>query len=97
MDGLKLVTEKYQDRVADVRGLGLMIGVEFVKDRRSLEPDNDLRDRIVMECFRRGLILLGCGESTVRFSPPLVIDAEQVNAAISTFSQSIERAIQASS
>ncbi|AEP11020.1 4-aminobutyrate aminotransferase apoenzyme [Chloracidobacterium thermophilum B] len=95
LGGLRLVQAKYADRIADVRGLGLMIGVEFVTDRRSLTPDPELRNRIEQECFRRGLIVLGAGESTIRFSPPLVIDAEQVDCAVEIFSEAIGAALNA--
>lgn len=70
--------------VADVRGLGLMLGLELVRDRTSLEPWPELRDQVVIECFRRGLILLGAGESSIRLSPPLIIDREQADFAIDT-------------
>jgi len=95
MQGLKPIAETFGERIADVRGLGLMIGVEFVKNRKTLEPDRAFRDRSVMECFKRGLIVIGCGHSTIRFSPPLVIDAEQVDCALSIFRDSIATAIAA--
>jgi len=62
--------------VGDVRGLGLMIGVEIVADRQSRRPAPELRARILDEAFRRGLLLLGCGKSTIRLAPPLIIDEE---------------------
>jgi 4-aminobutyrate aminotransferase len=62
--------------VGDVRGLGLMIGVEIVKDRASREAAPELRERILEEAFHRGLLLLGCGKSTIRLAPPLVVDRE---------------------
>ena len=68
--------------VGDVRGLGLMIGVEIVADPARKTPDPQWRDRIVEGCFRRGLLLLGCGESTVRLSPPLTISREQADFAL---------------
>jgi 4-aminobutyrate aminotransferase len=89
LDGLRRIAEIHGDVIADVRGLGLMIGVEFVRDRQTLDPHPELRDRIVLECFRRGLIVLGCGESTIRFSPPLVITPEQVDFALATFEEAI--------
>ncbi|MBI3949106.1 MAG: aminotransferase class III-fold pyridoxal phosphate-dependent enzyme [Acidobacteria bacterium] len=95
IQGLKSIADTYCDRIADVRGWGLMIGVEFVKDRGTLQPDRELRDRIVMECFKRGLVVIGCGHSTIRFSPPLVIDAEQADCALSLFNDSIAAAIEA--
>jgi len=89
MGGLKQIAAKYTECIAEVRGLGLMIGVEIVKNRETLEPNVELRNRIVSECFQRGLILLGCGESSIRFSPPLVIDSEQVDCALSIFDEAI--------
>jgi 4-aminobutyrate aminotransferase len=62
--------------VGDVRGLGLMIGVEIVRDRFRREPAPELRERILEEAFRRGLLLLGCGRSTIRLAPPLIVDEE---------------------
>jgi 4-aminobutyrate aminotransferase len=73
--------------VGDVRGLGLMLGVEIVKSRATKEKVPALRDKIVDECFKRGLLILGAGPSTVRFSPPLVIDEEQAEFAVETFSE----------
>lgn len=75
--------------IGDVRGLGLMIGVEVVKDRATREKAPELRDAIVDECFRRGLLVLGAGPSTVRFSPPLMIDEEQAAFAADTFANAL--------
>jgi len=68
--------------IGDVRGLGLMIGVELVRDRTTKEHASTERDEIVQLCFRRGLLLLGCGSSTLRFCPPLVITKEQADVAV---------------
>ena len=76
-------------RVGDVRGLGLMIGVEIVKDRASREPDHDRLERILEEAFRRGLLLLGCGKSTIRVAPPLVIDREDAEIAAGILEEAI--------
>jgi len=75
--------------VGDVRGLGLMIGVEIVTDRASRQPDPERRERILEEAFRRGLLLLGCGKSTIRLAPPLVIDAEDAEIATAILDESI--------
>jgi 4-aminobutyrate aminotransferase len=74
--------------VGDVRGLGLMIGVEIVaaEDGR---PAPETRERILEEAFRRGLLLLGCGRSTIRLAPPLVIDAEDADVAAAILDDSI--------
>ena len=62
--------------VGDVRGLGLMIGIEMVRDQETKERAPELRDRIVLTWpFERGLLILGAGENTIRLCPPLVITA----------------------
>ena len=78
--------------VGDVRGLGLMLGIDIVKDRASRERNPDLRDAIVVECFKRGLLVLGAGSSTIRLSPPLLIDEEQSDCALRILSESISAA-----
>ena len=77
-DGLDQLKDKYEC-IGDVRGFGMMLGVEFVKENG--EPDAELRDRIEMACFNRGLIILGCGTSTIRWSPPLILTKENVDVA----------------
>ncbi len=79
--------------VGDIRGLGLMIGVEIVKDRDTREPAPELRERILEEAFRRGLLLLGCGKNTIRLSPPLVIDREDAEIAVAILEEAC-RAVQ---
>lgn len=69
-------------QVGDVRGRGLMIGLELVSDPVAKTPDSALRDRIVQGAFRRGLLVLGCGESVLRLSPPLVVTEEQASQAL---------------
>jgi 4-aminobutyrate aminotransferase len=68
--------------VGDVRGLGLMIGIEMVKDQATKERAPELRDRIVQMCFARGLLVLGAGPNTIRISPPLVLTIEQADYAV---------------
>lgn len=63
--------------VGDVRGKGLMIGVEIVRDQKTKERAGDLREAIVNLAFEKGLLLLGAGENTIRIAPPLIIDEEQ--------------------
>jgi 4-aminobutyrate aminotransferase len=70
--------------VGDVRGLGLMIGVELVKDQATKERAPELRDRVVQLCFERGLLVLGAGPNTIRLSPPLVLTREQADWAVDT-------------
>lgn len=76
--------------IGDVRGLGLMLGVEIVKDRQTKERAPELRDAIINECFRRGVLVLGAGPSTIRISPPLVVDEEQAQFALDTLSEAID-------
>jgi 4-aminobutyrate aminotransferase len=78
--------------VGDVRGLGLMVGVEIVRDRFRREPAPELRERILEEAFKRGLLLLGCGRSTIRLAPPLVVDEEDA----ATAARILEEAVVAS-
>ena len=79
--------------VGDVRGLGMMVGVEFVRDRASNAPAPGLRDRVEVECFRRGLIVLGAGHNTIRWSPPLVLAREHVDVALEIFDEAIGAAL----
>jgi len=69
-------------RVGDVRGLGLMIGVELVRDQATKEKATTERDRIIEMAFRRGLLILGAGDSTIRLSPPLTITKDQADFAM---------------
>src|SRR5438309_19600 len=70
--------------VGDVRGRGLMIGIEIVRDQRTKEKAADLRNAIVDLAFHKGLLVLGAGENTIRLSPPLLIDEEQADFAVQT-------------
>lgn len=70
--------------VGDIRGKGLMIGIEFVRDQRTKERAPDLRNRIIEAAFHKGLLVLGAGENTLRLCPPLVIDEEQAEFAVRT-------------
>jgi 4-aminobutyrate aminotransferase len=76
--------------VGDVRGRGLMIGVEIVRDQKTKEYGADLRDRIVELAFERGILFLGCGPSTVRISPPLIVSRDEADVAIDVLEESIE-------
>lgn len=73
--------------VGEVRGRGLMIGVEIVRDRRTREKAADLRNAIVEAAFHKGLCILGAGENTLRISPPLLIDEEQADFAAKTLEE----------
>jgi 4-aminobutyrate aminotransferase len=75
--------------VGDVRGRGLMIGVEIVKDQASRTPAGDLRDKIVELAFERGLLILGCGETSIRLCPPLVVNQNEADIALDILEESI--------
>ena len=87
-EGLKKLLGKH-DCIGDVRGLGMMIGVEFVTDKASMKADAELRDRVETACFERGLILLGCGFNTIRWSPPLILKREHVDVALEIFDEAV--------
>jgi 4-aminobutyrate aminotransferase len=75
--------------VGDVRGRGLMIGVEIVKDQATREYGASERDRIVELAFERGVLFLGCGPSTVRIAPPLIVTKEEADVAIDVLEEAI--------
>ncbi len=87
-EGLRKLMQKH-DCIGDVRGLGLMVGVEMVTDKATMTPAPELRDRIEMACFERGLILLGAGFNTIRWSPPLILTRENVDVALEIFDEVI--------
>ncbi len=76
--------------VGDVRGLGLMIGVEIVKDQESKTPAGPERDRIVELAFERGVLFLGAGPNSVRIAPPLIVTRQEADEALDVLEQCIE-------
>jgi 4-aminobutyrate aminotransferase len=76
--------------VGDVRGLGLMIGIELVRDQATKERAPDLRDRLEQMCFERGVLLLGAGPNSIRICPPLVITKDQADFAVDTLAECLE-------
>jgi 4-aminobutyrate aminotransferase len=75
--------------VGDVRGKGLMIGIEFVRDQATKEKAPDLRNRLVQMAFQKGLLILGAGENSLRLAPPLMVEIEQVEFAMNTLDSCI--------
>jgi len=73
--------------IGDVRGKGLMIGVELVKDRETKERAAKWRNEVVLKAFEKGLLLLGCGENTIRFSPALTVSKEEIDVCLSIFEE----------
>ncbi len=83
--------QKSFECMGDVRGKGLMVGVELVKDRVTKDSVPDLRNTVVQTAFNRGLLLLGCGESTIRFCPALTISAEEMDTGLSIFEETLRK------
>ncbi|HJU75145.1 MAG TPA: acetyl ornithine aminotransferase family protein [Gemmatimonadaceae bacterium] len=75
------------DVIGDVRGRGLMIGIEFVKDRKTREPNGELVRKLVDAAFERGLLLLGAGKSALRLAPPLIIDSDDIDTGVAIIDQ----------
>jgi len=90
MKRLEEMKEQYEI-IGDVRGIGLMIGIEIVKDKRSRAINSDGRDAIQCEVARRGMILLGAGKSVIRFCPPLVITNQQAEKGLDIFEGSVRK------
>jgi 4-aminobutyrate aminotransferase len=76
--------------VGDVRGLGLMIGVEVVHNQKTKEQAPDLRDTLEKLAFERGLLILGCGPNSIRLCPPLVVTKDQADFAVDTLEECLE-------
>jgi 4-aminobutyrate aminotransferase len=85
---LRVLAEKYPE-VGEVRGKGLMLGMELVKDRASKSPAKALCDALITRAYHNGLILLSCGQSTVRFMPPLMIGESHVDEAVELLDRSM--------
>lgn len=81
MRGL-LELQKKHPRLGDVRGRGLMIGLDFVKDRETRNEDPALRDQVQQKAFEKGLLVLSAGPSTVRLAPPLILTLEEADIAL---------------
>lgn len=81
MNGLRELQDRHAI-IGDVRGRGLMIGIEFVRDRATKERATTERDQIVDACFKRGLLVLGAGKNAIRLSPPLVLTKAQAATAV---------------
>jgi 4-aminobutyrate aminotransferase len=88
LDALEEILTRHNS-IGQVRGLGLMIGVEFVKDRQTREPENELRDRVVDLAFERGLLTLGCGRSTIRICPPLSVSRSEMDEGLEILEEAI--------
>ena len=81
LEGLRGIKERYPSLLVDVRGLALMIGIEF--------PGHDEMVAVEQAAFRRGLLALGCGENAIRMSPPLLLREDQAKTALDVFEEAV--------
>ena len=88
MDGLREVQAKHP-LVGHVRGKGLMIGIELVRDRTTKERAVEERNAVVQAMFRRGVLILGAGRNALRFAPPLVLSREQADQVLRVFDEAL--------
>ncbi len=91
MSGLRKLQQAHEC-IGDVRGKGLMVGVELVKDRESKVPAKECRDKIINAAFRKGLLLLGCGENNIRFCPALTVRRTEINTCLTIFDDAVREA-----
>lgn len=93
LEAMRGLAAKYP-MIGEVRGKGLWIGIEFVKDRNSKEPAREFVDKLLHTAFHNGLLLLSCGVSTLRLMPPLMISRELADEAVAILDQSIAETLQ---
>jgi len=86
---LKELAEKHE-LIGDVRGKGMMVGVELVKDRSTKEPAKEERDKLMVNAFKRGLMLLGAGVSSLRLAPPLILTREQADVGLDIIEEALK-------
>lgn len=82
--------QKSYECMGDVRGMGLMVCVELVKDRETKKPAGDWRNEIIKRAFDKGLLLLGCGENSIRFCPALAVTGEEIDVSLSIFEEVVK-------
>jgi len=88
MRGLRELQNSHEC-MGDIRGKGLMVGVELVKDRETKERATEWRSEIIKKAFQKGLLLLGCGENTIRFCPALTVTEEEVDLCLQIFGEAV--------
>ena len=93
VQGLRELQKKHQ-LIGDIRGLGLMIGIELVKDRTTTARAVEARNAVVLGMFRRGILILGAGRNAVRLAPPLILSKDQADSVLSALDQSLAEAAQ---
>jgi 4-aminobutyrate aminotransferase len=91
MDRMRTWPERFP-QVGEVRGLGLMLAAELVKDQETKEKAPMLRDRVVDLAFQRGLLILGAGDNSIRLCPPLIVTKDQCDFALDTLEECLRAA-----
>lgn len=91
LDAMEEIMHRHPS-IGDVRGKGLMIGVEFVKDQETKEPAKDLTERVVELAFENGLLMLSCAKSVIRVAPPLSISKSEIDEGLQIFTKCITQA-----
>jgi 4-aminobutyrate aminotransferase len=81
--------QKSIECIGDVRGKGLMVGIELVKNRETKERAGEWRNEVIQRAFQKGLLLLGCGENTIRFCPALTVTTEEIEVCLSIFEETL--------
>lgn len=84
--------QKSHECMGDVRGKGLMVAVELVEDRETRAPARTLRNKIIQKAFQKGLLLLGCGENSIRFCPALTVSSSQIDVCLTIFDEAVREA-----
>lgn len=83
--------QKQFDLIGEVRGKGLMIGIELIKDRVTRKKATEERNRIIQACFEKGLLILGCGENVIRLVPPLIITQNEADTALTILEEVLRK------
>ncbi len=90
---LEMLKEKYPNTIGDVRGKGLMIGIELILDKESKEPATELAGKIMNKAYHNGLLLLTCGSSTIRLMPPLIISEKEIDEVLEILENTIHECL----
>jgi 4-aminobutyrate aminotransferase len=83
--------QKEFEMIGDVRGKGLMIGIELIKDRETKKKAIEERNAVIQRCFEKGLLILGCGENTIRLIPPLIITQREADTALTILEEVLKK------
>jgi len=94
LDKLQAMQARH-DTIGDVRGKGLMVAAELVHDKATKKQAPELRNQVVQACYERGMLVLGCGKNSIRFSPPLMVSQDDVDEALGLFEEALAACEQA--